>query len=211
MSATQRQARGRARLGVILDAADAVLQRRASTELSLQEVAVEAGLPVASVYHYFQGSQALLLALAQRYMQAFEALAESPVDRAGIAGWRDLSRLHAERSLAFYRAHPVAMRLLLGPESGWQIRAADLAANRRIGAIQYRRLRFFFSVAESETLERAFTTAVTIGDAVWALGFAEEGDVSAARAEESLRARLAYLRLYLGEIIEQRETPGAAA
>lgn len=200
-----RQARSKARLGQILDAADAVLLRRRTAEFTLPEVAQEAGLPPASVYHYVPTSQTLLLALARRYMETFEAMAAQPVPHEAVRVWTDLLRIHCARSLDFYRAHPVAMRLILGPESGWQIRSADLEANRSIGMIQYRHLLRHFIVAESEVLERAFPVSMTIGDAVWALSFAREGHVAPDLAEESLRARTAYLRLYIGEHAARRE------
>ena len=202
-----KQARGRQRLEKILDAADAVMQRQDSAALNMQEVAQEAGLPPASLYHYVSGSQALLLELAHRHLAGFELLARQPVAHDALSGWPDLCRILAGRALDFYRAHPVAMRLLLGPESGWQIRSADLEANRRIGALHRRRLVQHFCVADSDSLARACAISITIGDSIWALSFAREGDVTPDMAEESLRARIAYLRLYIGEHAEKRPEP----
>ncbi|WP_338147682.1 TetR/AcrR family transcriptional regulator [Neoroseomonas terrae] len=203
----QRQARGRLRMEQILDAADAVTRRRGVAGASLQDVAQEAGLPPASLYHYFPTSQALLLQLAQRYLAAFETLAARPLDHDGITAWSDLCAFHADLALRFYGEHPVAMRLLLGPECGWEIRAADHAANRRIGGIYYRKLIQHFIVAESTVLEEAFAVSVTISDAVWALSFARSGAIEPAMAREALRARLAYLGLYVGIHVEKRSAP----
>jgi AcrR family transcriptional regulator len=202
-----RRARGRIRMERILDAADSMLRQRDEADVSLQEVAARADLPPASLYHYFSSSQALMLELAKRYLNAFEMLAREDLDPERIETWSDLSRLHCERALKFYHDHPVAMRLFLGPETGWQIRSADLATNHRIGRIQYDRLLAHFVVAGSETLANAFAVSMTIGDAVWALSFARHGDVTPEMAAESLRARLAYLRLYVGEHVEKRAAP----
>lgn len=199
-----RRARGRMRVEKILDAADSMLQERTEIDVSLQEVAARAALPPASLYHYFSNSHALMLELAKRYVAAFELLAQEEVDHARLDTWQDLIHLHCERALRFYHDHPVAMRLFLGPETGWQIRSADLAANRRIGRIQYERLLAHFVVADSATLAAAFPVSMTIGDAVWALSFARHGEVTPEMAAESLRARLAYLRLYIGEFVERR-------
>ena len=48
------------------------------------------------------------------------------------------------------------MRLFLGPQGGWEMRAADLATNRRLGGVYYRKLIQHFVVAESPALEEAF-------------------------------------------------------
>lgn len=203
----QRQARGRQRAGRILDAADRLIRRDGHIGLSLQQVAEAAGIPPASLYHYFSTSQALLIALAQRYLTAFETLAARDLDHAGLTGWGDLCAQHAQTALRFYHEHPVAMRLFLGPESGWEIRNADLAANARIGGIHYRKLIRHFVVAESAALEEAMAIAVTISDSIWALSFARSGEVTPAMAREALRARLAYLRLHVGEHAEKRARP----
>ncbi len=205
----QRQARGRRRIGEILDAADRVVARQASTAVSLPEVAHEAGLPVASVYHYFATPQALVIALAQRYLAALEVLAAQPLAHESLAEWGDIARFHARQSIAFYNAHPVAMRLLFGPESGGAIRAADQESALRVARIYCRKLAQHFMVEAGPALERAFAIAVTISDAVWALSFARHGRIEPEMAEEAMRARLAYLRLHVGELAEKRPVPEA--
>jgi AcrR family transcriptional regulator len=197
----QRQARGRQRIEKILDAADQVIRRQSAIDVSLQDVAKAADLPPASLYHYFSTSQSLLMELARRYHAAFEVLAARRIDHDALTCWGDLCAFHAELSLRFYHEHPVAMRLFLGPQSGWEMRAADL------GSIYYRKLIQHFVVAESQVLDDAFDVSVTISDAIWALSFARSGEVEPAMAAEALRARLAYLRLYVGEHAEKRAAP----
>jgi AcrR family transcriptional regulator len=203
----QRQARGRLRIEKILDAADLVIQRQQAVDVSLQDVAHEAKLPPASLYHYFSTSQSLLVELARRYLAAFEILAVQKIDHGRLTHWSDLCTFHADLALRFYHEHPVAMRLFLGPECGWEIRSADHATNRRIGRIYYRKLIQHFVVAESPLLEDAFAISLAISDAVWAMSFARSGAVEAPMAGEALRARLAYLRLYVGEYAEKRAYP----
>lgn len=203
----QRQARGRLRIGEILDAADLVLQRQAGMDVSLQEVAKAAKLPPASLYHYFPTSQSLLMALAHRYHAAFEVLAMRRIDHDRLAQWADICAFHADLAQRFYHEHPVAMRLFLGPQGGWEMRAADLATNRRLGGVYYRKLIQHFVVAESPALEEAFAVSVTISDAIWAMSFARSGAIEPGMAAEALRARLAYLRLYVGEFAPKRPRP----
>ena len=64
-----------------------------------------------------------------------------------------------------------------------------------------------FVVAESDRLERALPISMTIGDAVWALSFARDGDVTDDIATESLNARVSYLRLHIAEHAPRRDHP----
>jgi len=202
-----RQARGRRRIEAILDAADRVILRQQSTALSLPDVAGEAGLPVASLYHYFPTPAAVQVALARRYLLALEALAAQPLAHGELTQWADISRHHARQAIGFYNAHPVAMRLLFGPESGWQIRGADLESGARVGRIYCRKLVQHFVVAQSPALEQAFAVGVVISDSIWSLSFARHGRIEPGMAEEAMRARLAYLQLYVGPFAERRVAP----
>ena len=60
------RARGRARYEILLDAADAALAERNGSEITLVDAASRAGVPLASVYHYFPSNVALLVGLARR-------------------------------------------------------------------------------------------------------------------------------------------------
>ncbi|MEN2990843.1 TetR/AcrR family transcriptional regulator [Tistrella sp. BH-R2-4] len=202
-----KQRRSRERFEQSLDAAEALIAARGTIAISLPDVAAAAGLPPASLYHYVPNAQVLLFELARRYMARFQALAAEEVDHGQLTVWPDLFRIHCSRALAFYHAHPVAMRLLLGAEGGWQIRSADLDANLQIGRIQYQRLLRHFVVAGSAPLERALPVSMTIGDAIWSLSFARDGAVTDEMAAESLNARVAYLRLYIAEHAPRRDHP----
>lgn len=202
-----RRARGRARFANLLDAVDEVLRGRNDTEVSLQEVAAQAGVPLASIYHYFPSNRALLLELANRYMGSFLDLAAQPMNHSALQNWTDICRFHADRSLKFYRDHPVAMRLLLGPESSWPIRRADLAVNSRLGEIHNKTHARHFLIPENSRLSEAFCNAIAISDAIWAVSYARHGQITQELAEEAMRARLAYLRLYIAELTEKRAEP----
>ena len=69
------QARSRARLRRVLDAADEVLAQRGSRDaFTTTRIAEAAGIPVGSVYHYFPDKEAIVEALAVGYWSDFEDL-----------------------------------------------------------------------------------------------------------------------------------------
>src|SRR5919202_2147736 len=71
-----RQARSRARLQRMLDAADELLASEGAEALTTTRVAEAAGVSVGSLYQYLPDKEAIVEALAGRYLAEFEALME---------------------------------------------------------------------------------------------------------------------------------------
>lgn len=75
------QARSRARLARVLEAADAILAEEGAAAFTINRVASAAGVPVGSVYHYFVDKEALVEALALRHWHELgAAVAEIAAD-----------------------------------------------------------------------------------------------------------------------------------
>lgn len=69
------QARSRARVDAILDAADVVFLELGFANATTNHVAARAGTSIGSLYRFFPDKNALLVALAERYQQQMLALA----------------------------------------------------------------------------------------------------------------------------------------
>ncbi len=69
------QARSRARVDAILDAADAVFLERGYAAATTNHVAARAGTSIGSLYRFFPDKEALLVALAARYGERIRAIA----------------------------------------------------------------------------------------------------------------------------------------
>lgn len=74
---TPRQARGRERVEVILDAAEALFAEVGYEAASTNAIAARAGVPIGSIYQFFANKQALLNAVAERYRAGAAALLDS--------------------------------------------------------------------------------------------------------------------------------------
>jgi AcrR family transcriptional regulator len=201
------RARGKARFELLLDVVDALLAERDATEISLNTVAERAATPLASVYHYFPSSIALLVGLAQRYQHKFAELMAEPIDHRVISGWTDICRHHLERGRAFYHAHPVALRLLLGSDCAWQVRQADMAWNHGLGELQYRSYHRHFMIPSDPALIERFSLAISMTDAIWSYSFSRHQRIIDPLAEEAARAKIAYLSLYLPRHANKRPVP----
>lgn len=74
------QARAQARFDLILATAAAMVAEAGAEALNTNHLARRAGIPVGSVYQYFPDKAALLTALAQAQVTAFEARLTMPAD-----------------------------------------------------------------------------------------------------------------------------------
>lgn len=71
------QARSRRRLELILDHAGALLETEGAEALNTNRLSQEAGVPIASLYHYFPNKQAILFTLAERWLASVLAVTDA--------------------------------------------------------------------------------------------------------------------------------------
>ena len=117
-SLDRRRAIAERNVEAILDAAEALLERRA--QASIAAVAAEAGVSRVTVYAHFPTREALLAAVVERAVRratvALDAAGPDrgpPVDaldRVIAAAWRELDRNHAIAQAAAEQLSPAAMR-----------------------------------------------------------------------------------------------------
>lgn len=196
--------RGVLRYDALLDATDELLQTQSTDDVGLYQIAERAGVPPASAYHFFPTKDAAFLGLAQRYLRGFTDLTRRPVPAHALAGWQALLRWDLDQGLAYYHAHPAALKLLLGGYGGMATRQANNAYNRRIGGSTYHRLDAAFHMPPLRDAAAVFHVNIEITDAIWTLSYLEHGRITEALAEEAHRASVAYCRLYLPEHVELR-------
>ena len=85
------QDRSRVRLQALLDAAEEVIAASGLHALAMREVARRANLPIASVYHYFPSTAALIRALIERQHEKLRGILETglqarfPMDAADMS------------------------------------------------------------------------------------------------------------------------------
>ena len=68
-----------ARFQKLLDAADSLLAEQHVEQIGLYQIAEQAAVPTASVYHFFPNKEAALLALAERHHEALQCIARAPL------------------------------------------------------------------------------------------------------------------------------------
>src|SRR3954468_21993062 len=116
-----RQARSRARLQRMLDAADALLATEGAAALTTTRVAEAAGVSVGSLYQYLPDKGAIVEALARRYLAEFEEVMDKVVERAASESWDDPVGVLIDTFAEHYRRRPGYRALWFGRNLGEEL------------------------------------------------------------------------------------------
>lgn len=187
------RANGRRTYEALLDAAEQLLRREPGRAVSIQVLAREAGMPTATVYHFFPSPVAVSIALSERYMEGFLALVARPIPNVEALSWRRVIEIIAWRAADYYRGHPHAQRLMLGSDHSWAIRQADIRNNRQMAGGIVDLIAAKLPGTDRDALRNATAVGITLNDAVFAMSVAEHGDVIDAFVQDAIFAAQAYL------------------
>ncbi|MFM9977131.1 MAG: TetR/AcrR family transcriptional regulator [Sphingomonadaceae bacterium] len=187
------RANGRRRYEMLLDAAERLLERDSAAALTIQNLAREADVPMASVYHFFPSAPAVSIALSERYMAAFAELVMRPILGHQSMGWQAIIALLFRRAVRFYQQHPYAQTLVLGSDHSWQIRRADMANNRRLAQSVAQLIGDDFSHVTTAALIEAIVVSISMADGMFTLSIIEHGAVTPECGDEVALAVCAYL------------------
>lgn len=190
------QARGIAKFEMILDAAHALIEVEQSPDISLYDVAKEAGVATGSVYHFFPTVESVFIALVQRYDQLFADLIRDIDPQDQDTEWQDLLVRHTERSREFMNSSPPALMLIIGPLRTWQSRLVDTMGDARIAQAMVESYQRNFALPEDPQPEIILHHAIRILEGFWELSYQQHGLVTDEMSRETNRAMIAYLGLY---------------
>jgi AcrR family transcriptional regulator len=184
---------GKRRYAVLLAASEKLLERDGLAALTIQNIAREAGVPMASVYHFFPSPMAACVAVAETYLDGFAANIQRDIAGIESLNWREIIIILKQRTVEYYRAHPYAQRIILGSEVSWHIRQADLANNRMMAQMVCDLIIDQFPGTDEKALLNAIAVGISIGDAIWSLSISEHDVITKQYAEEAVIAECAYL------------------
>ena len=192
------QQRSRRRVEAILDAAERLVVERGVEALTTREIAVAAGVPVASLYQYFADKEAVLLALAERDMAEMDE--QVAADLAALAEADDLSvatlvETAMRAFVAVYARRRAFVEIYLRGRTNSAVHAFGREHNVRI-AKALRDLALESGIASTALSEQAAVLAVEVGDRVFQLAYEHDDDGDAALVAEGIVMMTAYLSRY---------------
>jgi AcrR family transcriptional regulator len=198
------QARSRALIQRVLDAAEALLAREDADALTTTRIATDAGIAVGSLYQYFPDKGAIVDALARRYLDEFERMMEQQAERAVAERWDDLPGRLIDAFADRYRSEPGYRALWFGRDFTPELREAD-RLNKRALAERVRRMVVDTGLApDSDRLGNMCRAAVLIADALLQEAFRGNPGGHPALLDEAKRI----LRLYFADVIEDNSRTG---
>jgi AcrR family transcriptional regulator len=193
---TPQQARSRARLARVLEAAERVLVGEGIEALTTTRVAAEAKVSVGSLYQYLPDRGAIIDALAAGYFTRLEAVMDDFVRTAAAQRWDDPVGVLIDAYANVYRTEHGFRALWFGTGLTERTRAADREHKRRM-ADGIRRILLALDLADDdEALARACHAAFLAADALAQEAFRRdaEGDT------ELLGEAKVMLRGYLRDV-----------
>ena len=191
------QARSRARVQRLLEAADHVLATDGYGALTVRRLAEEAGVPVGTIYQFFTDKSAVVDALARRYIGEFDEMIELLVSDAESRTWDDVVDTVLDAAIEMYRSRPGYLALWIGRHLSVELQQADEANNAAIAAGLRRILVAQHGLVDDDRLARKCQVAVQTTDALLQLAFRTDPRGDDGVLEEARRLQ----RLYLGDMV----------
>lgn len=174
-------------------------------EIGVYQIAEAAGVPAASVYHFFPTKEAAFIALAQRYADQLFEVHRAPIEACLIRNWTDLFEIDARRAMEFYNANVPALTIFYGGHAGVETREIDRVTTSSMSKLAYGRLDKIFHMPFLSHPEIKFTARMNILDAIWSMSVRQEGYIAEDYHQEAISACHAYSQSFLPGRLEKRE------
>ena len=205
------QQRSRLRFEMLLDAADALLSDRETTEVGLYDIAGAAKVPPASVYHLFPTKEAAFAALAERYLVGLSKHIMKPVHRGELRRWQDFVALEIHRAIEYYNDNRVMSKLFFGANVIPDVRILDVKNVAAASASTYGRINRLFEMPYLYDADTKFAALIGIYDGIWMTSYSRHGRITPDFARETELAGIAYCATFLPAVIPLRAPSGSEA
>ncbi len=127
-----KQARARERLERILGAARVELEARSVADITMDAIADRAGVPVGSLYQYFESKTALLAAVGGMVMDEADAETARQLAQCRSASWREAVDQVVDATFGFYRDSPHYRQILRTIRFTGEFAEITAASNERV-------------------------------------------------------------------------------
>lgn len=193
------------RFDAILDVTAQLLAELPNEDISLAQISEAAGVPLASLYHFFPNRNAAFVALAQRYHATIRANS-TDISTPAPSSWQAYVSGRQRVGAAFLNANPAALRLFMGAGVSVDVRNTDLMGNQELAKVRAAYLRAHFEMPTLRDLEARIAVSIALTDGIWALSYSLHKRITDELLEESIATAILYLRRYLPEFLEVSRT-----
>jgi AcrR family transcriptional regulator len=200
---TSLHARGIERRQRLLQSARKLLDTRELNEITLGDVAADAGVPKGSAYFFYSDIEDLYASLLAVLHDELTHVLKKPI-RKQIRRWQDVIAVLNARGMEYYTHRPAARQLQIGPRTSPELKLRDRQSDVAIGKLYERHVDELFVLPALADRSRIFFRAVEIADLMFSLSVLESGTITPAMCAEADRAGIAYLESYLPRTLPRR-------
>jgi AcrR family transcriptional regulator len=197
--------RGQTRYAALVEATEILLQTESPDGVGLYRIAEQAGVPPASVYHFFPTKEAAFTALANRMADELMEVHRAPMRARDVQTWQSLFRVDAGRARDFYNRNPAALKIFYGGYGGVDARRVDETITYRLASAVYQRMDRIFHMPFIREPARKFVCRMAILDAIWGVSVQLHGTITDDYHEDALYACITYSQQIFPEVMELRD------
>ncbi|MEV0450044.1 TetR/AcrR family transcriptional regulator [Streptomyces sp. NPDC012693] len=188
------QRRGMERRRAILDAAEALLREQGYEAATLKAVGERAGIPVASMYHYFPDRHQVDAELLRRHLRVIEELVTAALEGSSLSTLREAADAVIDPLRDYFREHPSCVELWFSGRSealAVLVREFDAAQADRFWRLLVER-----GLVSADTPRLALQLAFEVGNRLFDVAFRQSPAGDDATIDEARRMVIAYLKTY---------------
>jgi AcrR family transcriptional regulator len=162
----------------VLDAADQIIGTEGYAALTVPRLVAQAEVAVGSLYRFFPDREAVVEAVAERYMELFLETMSGLHGHVAHVPWDELVGQVIEQFAALYRRHAAYRELFLGGHLSQELRDRDRQNNADLADHLVSLLRERPEFAASRSLDLTCRLAVEAADGVLRYAFTQspQGD-----------------------------------
>jgi AcrR family transcriptional regulator len=204
------QARSRARVQAVYAAAERTIGAEGVEALTMIRLASEAGVPVGTLYQFFEDKAAVLDAIAHRATDSFDSVVTQALETAADGDWRGLASILFDAFIQHARANPAYVAIRAGHYLSAELQRADDASVDAIAALVRAALVTGENIIDSPELATVCRVAVQVAGALLDLAFRLDPDGDADTLAQARRITLLYLEDIAAQHMRQASGTGPA-
>ncbi|OHV00010.1 TetR/AcrR family transcriptional regulator [Mycobacterium talmoniae] len=190
------QRRGIERVKAILTAAEELLDKGGYEAATLKAIGERAGIPTASVYHYFADRRQVDVEVIRRHLREVDARVATALERPKVRTLRDAVDAVIDSLVAYFRKHPSFVALWFAgaynnATLGELDHAFDMSQAERLWRFLIER-----SLIDAETPQLVVQLAYEAGDRLFDVAFRRSSKGDNVTIDEARRLVAAYLETY---------------
>ncbi|MEP2028197.1 MAG: TetR/AcrR family transcriptional regulator [Paracoccaceae bacterium] len=197
------QKRGLKRRRKLIETAVKIFETTPIEDVSYQDIAAAAEIPLPSCYHFYPGKVDLIRAIAEDQTVLFNEVCFAPFDMDGITTWEDIVHLWLDRALQFHRKSLARRQIFLGRHMPAEVRIDKQIREKNIAYRLRQMIYSVYAIPDAPEMDRVFFQAIEIATLMVSLDYMEKGQLDEDSNRFASLAMLSYLRNFIPPIVSK--------